>query len=118
MPNEKQYDWVAMPMLPLRGLSVFPGMLLTFDVERSASVAAVNTAVRTDHLIFLAAQRDISVDVPEEKDIYRVGTVCRIRQQLRAGNGGCRVMVEGLYRAETESIDTGCLLYTSDAADE
>ena len=113
MPNEKQYDWVAMPMLPLRGLSVFPGMLLTFDVERSASVAAVNTAVRTDHLIFLAAQRDISVDVPEEKDIYRVGTVCRIRQQLRAGNGGCRVMVEGLYRAETESIDTGAKGYTA-----
>ena len=64
-----------MPLLPLRGLSVFPGMLLTFDVERSASVAALDASVRADHLIFLAAQKDIATDVPEEKDIYHVGTV-------------------------------------------
>ena len=97
----------TLPMLPLRGLSVFPSMLLTFDVERSASVAALDAAVRGDHLIFLAAQKDIATDVPEEKDIYHVGTVCRVRQQLRQPrSSSCRVMVEGLYRAQALSMDT------------
>ena len=96
-----------LPMLPLRGLSVFPGMLLSFDVERNASVAALDAAVKADHLIFLSAQKDIATDVPEEKDIYHVGTVCRVRQQLRQPrSSSCRVMVEGLYRAEALSMDT------------
>ena len=95
MPNEKSYEPVSLPMLPLRGISVFPGMMLTFDVEREFSVAAVTAANRSRQLIFLAAQKDISVDVPEEDDMYHVGTVCRLRQQLRQGYG-CRVMVEGL----------------------
>ncbi len=103
----------TMPLLPLRGLIVFPQMLLTFDVERSASLGAINAANRGDHLIFLAAQKDISVDVPEEKDIYAVGTVCRIRQQLRGGHGGCRLMVEGLFRARAVSMDTDSKGYTA-----
>ena len=103
----------TMPLLPLRGLIVFPQMLLTFDVERPASLAAINMANRGDHLIFLSAQKDVSVDVPEEKDIYSVGTVCRIRQQLRGGHGGCRLMVEGLYRARALSMDTDSKGYTA-----
>ena len=63
-------EYVSMPMLPLRGLSIFPGMMLTFDVERSASVAAVNAAVRGGRVIFLAAQKDVSVDVPEGKFFF------------------------------------------------
>ena len=102
-----------MPLLPLRGLSVFPGMLLTFDVERSASVAALDASVRADHLIFLAAQKDIATDVPEEKDIYHVGTVCRVRQQLRQSHNGCRVMVEGLFKARALSMDTEGKYYTA-----
>ena len=103
----------TMPLLPLRGLIVFPQMLLTFDVERPASLAAINNANRGDHLIFLSAQKDISVDVPLEKDIYSVGTVCRIRQQLRGGHGGCRLMVEGLYRARAISMDTDSSGYSA-----
>lgn len=104
----------TLPMLPLRGLSVFPSMLLTFDVERSASVAALDAAVRGDHLIFLAAQKDIATDVPEEKDIYHVGTVCRVRQQLRQPrSSSCRVMVEGLYRAQALSMDTEGKYYSA-----
>ncbi len=101
------------PLLPLRGLIVFPQMLLTFDVERPASLAAISMANHGDHLIFLSAQKDISVDVPQEKDIYAVGTVCRIRQQLRGGHGGCRLMVEGLYRARALSMDTDSKGYTA-----
>ena len=107
MSDTMENEIRTLPMLPLRGLSVFPAMLLTFDVERNASVAALDAAVRGDHLIFLAAQKDIATDVPQEKDIYHVGTVCRVRQQLRQPrSSSCRVMVEGLYRAEALSMDT------------
>ena len=98
-------EYIRLPLLPLRGLHVFPGMLLTFDVERPASVASVNLAVKNDQLIFLAAQKDLTVDMPKEDELYHVGTVCRVRQQLRQPRGNlCRVMVEGLYRAEAVSM--------------
>ena len=106
MSDTMENEIRTLPMLPLRGLSVFPAMLLSFDVERNASVAALDAAVRGDHLIFLAAQKDVATDVPQEKDIYHVGTVCRVRQQLRQPHSSCRVMVEGLYRAEAISMDT------------
>ena len=107
----------VLPLLPLRGLNVFPSMLLTFDVERSVSTAALNAAVKKDSIIFLSAQKDISVDAPGEEDIYRVGTVCRVRQQLRQPRSGvCRVMVEGLYRAEAVEINTDGRYYIATVA--
>ena len=113
MSDTMENEIRTLPMLPLRGLSVFPAMLLSFDVERNASVAALDAAVRGDHLIFLAAQKDVATDVPEEKDIYHVGTVCRVRQQLRQPHSSCRVMVEGLYRAEAISMDTEGKVYSA-----
>ena len=96
---------LRLPLLALRGLNVFPGMLLTFDVERSASLGALSAAEKRNQMIYLVPQKDLSVDLPEAKDLYGVGTVCRIRQMLRQSQGGaCRVMVEGLYRAETVAV--------------
>lgn len=96
-----------LPLLALRGLAVFPGQLLSFEVERKASIAALNMAVRSNQIIFLAAQRDLSVDLPEEDDIYHVGTICRVRQQIHQPRGGmARVLVEGLSRGVAESVDT------------
>ena len=112
--NMKNTGTFLMPMLALRGLHVFPGMLLTFDVERPASTASLAMASGKDQTIFLAAQKDLDSDMPEEDGIYHVGTVCRIRQQLRQPRGSiCRVMVEGLYRAEAESIDADPKGYTA-----
>ena len=112
--SEIKNETVTIPMLALRGLSVFPGMLMTFDVERPASVTALDTAVKADQLIFLATQKDLTADMPEEADIYHVGTVCRIRQQLRQPHGTiCRVMVEGMYRAQALSIRTDPKFYTA-----
>lgn len=97
---------VNLPLLALRGLNVFPGLMLSFDVERSQSIAALNKAIKTDQLIFIAAQKDASVDAPESEDIYPVGVVCRIRQQLHQAHGNvCRTLVEGLYRAKASDID-------------
>jgi len=101
-------------MLALRGLSVFPGMMLTFDVERSASIAALNQAVHTDQMIFLATQIDPLADAPTEDEIYRVGTVCRVRQQLHQPRSSItRVLVEGVYRAEAISMSTEEKYYTA-----
>ncbi len=108
---------VQMPLLCLRGLHVFPGMLQTFDVERKASVGALNNAVRGDQLIFLATQKELSANLPEEDGLYRIGVVCRVRQQLRQPGGNvCRVMVEGLYRAAAITIDTDPRAYSVQAA--
>ena len=105
----------TLPMLALRGLTVFPGMLLTFDVERPASIAALQEAGKGQQLIFLAAQKSLNADLPKEEELYHIGTVCRIRQQLRQPRGSlCRVMVEGLYRAEALSIDTDAKGYSAE----
>lgn len=105
MIEEKSY--IEMPMMALRGLTVFPEMLLTFDVEREASIGSIANAMKRDQMLFLSAQKDISIDMPEQKDIYAVGVVCRIRQQLRQPKGRiCRIMVEGMYRAYASEIVT------------
>ena len=105
MTEELIENTVNIPLLALRGLSIFPGMLLTFDVERPASIAALDAAMKADQLIFLATQKELTADMPREEDIYHVGTVCRIRQQIRQPRGTVsRVMVEGIYRAQALSI--------------
>lgn len=67
-----------MPLLALRGMMVFPHMVLNFDVGRAKSIAAVTEAMDRNQLIFLTAQKDENVDDPEIDDLYSVGTVCRI----------------------------------------
>ena len=87
----------TLPMMALRGLTVYPAMLLNFDVERPGSIAALDRAMKDDQIIFLAAQKDIAVDVPEVEDVYSVGTVCRIKQMMKQpGSKTVRVMVEGI----------------------
>ncbi|MEL4105956.1 endopeptidase La [Oscillospiraceae bacterium WX1] len=93
-----------LPMLALRGLSVFPNMLLNFDVERPMSVAALNAAADGARKIFLLAQKDISKESPAEADLYRVGTICVIKQLLRIPGGGIKVLVEGVRRASLTKI--------------
>lgn len=103
----EENNYIEIPMLALRGLTVFPEMLMTFDVEREASMGSIAAAMRKNQLIFLATQKDIANDMPEENEIYSVGVVCRIRQQLRQPKSRiCRVMVEGLYRAAAVRINT------------
>ena len=91
----------TLPMMALRGLTVYPAMLLNFDVERPGSIAALDLAMKDDQIIFLAAQKDIAVDVPEVDDVYSIGTVCRIKQMMKQpGSKTVRVMVEGIERAQ------------------
>ncbi|MBR6951515.1 MAG: endopeptidase La [Oscillospiraceae bacterium] len=95
---------LEMPMLALRGLSVFPDMSLNFDVERIISLNALNAAMERNRQIFLLTQKDIMADMPTKKELYTVGTVCHLRQLLRIPGGGVKVLVEGMTRAKLVSF--------------
>ncbi len=95
---------VSLPLLPLRGLMVFPYMVLHFDVGRKKSVAALEQAMLGDQRIFLVAQRDMDVDYPDVNDIYHVGTIATIKQVLKLPGDNIRVLVEGKTRAILRAV--------------
>ena len=88
-----------MPVLPLRGLTVFPRQLIHFDVGREKSVKALELAMKGDQRVFLITQKDILDDEPTENGLYRIGTVAKVKQVLRVQGDLVRVLVEGEYRA-------------------
>ena len=92
------------PVLALRGLTVFPELTLSFDVEREISIYALDCAMESDREIFLVTQREIGVAEPREEDLYEVGTVCRIIQILRTSETTVRVIVEGIQRARLHRL--------------
>jgi ATP-dependent Lon protease len=103
-----------LPMLALRLLTVYPNMLLNFDVERPISVAALNAASDGDRRIFLLAQKDITKEMPGEGDLYKVGTICSIKQLLRIPGGGIKVLVEGVQRAALRRIASDRKFFTAE----
>lgn len=91
-----------LPVLPLRGLLVYPTMVLHLDVGRKKSVQALEKAMVEDHEIFLTTQKEISTDEPTKSDVYNVGTLAKVNQMLKLPNGTIRVLVEGLQRGVIE----------------
>ncbi|WP_443659672.1 endopeptidase La [Clostridium algidicarnis] len=88
------------PLIPLRGITIFPYMVLHFDVGREKSIAALEEAMMRDQEIFLVSQKDAKIEEPEENEIYTVGTLCSIKQILKLPGDTVRVLVEGLNRAK------------------
>ncbi len=97
---------VTMPALALRGICVFPNMLLHFDVAREASIKALDAAMSGGTPIFLVTQRDLTVDVPGRNDLYDVGTIASVRQILRLPDNNVRVMVEGTARGRLLDVQS------------
>ena len=93
-----------LPVLALRGLTVFPHTNLTFDVERRISIKALEVAMESGQEIFLVTQRELNTDRPGEKDLYTMGTISRVTQILRLGKTSLRVMVEGVSRGGLERL--------------
>lgn len=91
---------MLIPLLPLRGLLVYPTMVLHLDVGRDKSVQALEKAMVDDHLIFLSTQKEVSIDEPGEEDLYSMGTITKVKQMLKLPNGTIRVLVEGLKRGK------------------
>lgn len=93
-----------MPVLALRGLTIFPGCILSFDVERDISIRALERSMGQDQYIFLVAQRELNAVQPSERDLYGIGTVSIVRQILRIGDSTVRVMMEGRSRARLRRL--------------
>ncbi len=93
-----------MPILALRGLTVFPNQTVHFDVGRLKSARALEEAMKRDQIIFLVPQKDILEDDPGLNGLYPVGTVARVKQVLKSQGENIRVLVSGLYRAKIEEL--------------
>ena len=105
MDNLEQVEnKIHLPLIPTRGLLIFPGTFASFDMERKVGINALSNAVSSGMLVYAVLQFDPGKENPEEGDLCRAGVVCRIRQQLSLPDGTARVMLEGLYRAATVKV--------------
>ena len=102
--NRQERTLESMPALTLRGIAVFPNLLLHFDVGRQLSIRALEEAMAGAREVFLVTQRDPAVENPDRADLYEIGTVARIKQILRLPDNGVRVMVEGLSRGRLQAL--------------
>lgn len=93
-----------MPLLPLRGMLVFPGMIINLDVGRERSVHAVEAAMTSDKQILLVSQKEAVTMEPGQKDLFKYGVIAEIKQLLKLPSGALRILVEGLARAKVETI--------------
>ncbi|MCR3921836.1 MAG: endopeptidase La [Firmicutes bacterium] len=100
MANEKK----QIPLLPLRGILVFPNMVLHLDVGRDRSVNALEQAMVEDNKILLVAQKEARIDEPTPNDMYTMGTIAQVKQMLKLPGGTIRVLVEGLTRANVQEF--------------
>ena len=100
MAEEKTKTVRTMVLLPLRGVLVFPYMIIHLDVGREKSINALEQVMMQDRMIMLATQKDAQNDKPQPGDIYESGTVAEIKQLLKLPGGTMRVLVEGLHRAK------------------
>lgn len=96
----------AIPMLALRGLSVFPEMIIHFDVGRKKSIKAIKAAMDNDQLIFLCAQCDIKDDDPKKENLFEIGTVAKIKQIAQMQGENMRILVDGLFRAKIVNVES------------
>ncbi|MCF0147391.1 MAG: endopeptidase La [Clostridium sp.] len=98
-------NFMTLPLIPLRGISIFPNMIIHFDVGREKSKAAIEAAMDNQIEIFLSTQRDYEIEEPDFEDIFEIGTICRIKQIIKLPNNVIRVLVEGIDRGRLISIN-------------
>lgn len=90
----------VLPLIPLRGISIFPHMVIHFDVGREKSISALEKAMIEDSLILLCTQKNAKTDEPKLDEFYHVGTIAKIKQMLKLPGGSFRVLVEGINRGK------------------
>ena len=93
-------EQINLPVIPLRGMVAFPSIPMSIEVARDKSIHAIRTAERLGGCIMLIAQKDIAVEKPMPDDLYRIGTIAKIKQSVRTNEGNLRVILEGKSRAE------------------
>ena len=98
--NKEKFETRKLPMMPIRDVVIFPYMMTPFIVGRESSVRALEEALASDRKIFLATQHDASIDEPKPHEIYQVGTIANIVQNLKLPDGNIKVLVEGVERGK------------------
>ena len=93
-----------LPLIPLRGLAIFPYMILNFDVGREISLKALDAGALNDDLVFLTSQKEAETDEPTTDDFYHVGTICKIKQMIKLPGNTVRVLVEGISRGKIKEV--------------
>ena len=93
----------SIPLIPLRGLTIFPNMVVHFDAGREKSIIAIEEAMLNNENIFLVTQKNEEVETPNHDDINTIGTVCKIKQIIKLPSNTIRVLVEGIKKARIES---------------
>lgn len=101
MDNSKTRE---LPLLALRGVLVYPTMVIHLDVGRKKSIASLESAMIGNQEIFLITQKEVAIEDPKPEDLYRIGTIAKINQMIKLPNGTMRILVEGLQRAEIEKF--------------
>ena len=96
-----------MPCVAMRDIVAFPNMVMHFDVARTRSVLALKAALENDRMVFLTTQKDLIIDKPEFKDMYKIGVIAEIKQIIKAPDGYSRVLVEGRYKAKAQNVYLG-----------
>lgn len=104
MTTEIKTTMVSLPAVSMRGIVMFPSMILHFDVGRPKSIGAIRKAMEQDKTVFLVAQRDFTVEEPKREDLYKIGVVAKIIQMMHSDQNTVRIMVEGLYRAQIAEL--------------
>ena len=104
LTSKEKSDTRRLPMMPIRDVVIFPHMMTPFVVGRESSVRALEEALAGDRKIFLATQHDASVDEPRPDEIFSVGTVANIVQNLKQSDGNIKVLVEGVERGKVLSV--------------
>ena len=97
---KEKFETRKLPMMPIRDVVIFPYMMTPFIVGRESSVRALEEALASDRKIFLATQHDASIDEPKPHEIYQVGTIANIVQNLKLPDGNIKVLVEGVERGK------------------
>ena len=92
------------PVIPMKGVVAFPMIPISFELIRDESIKAFEKASSTDSYLLLCAQKDIGVDNPKESDLYKVGTVAKIKQSIKTSEKTVRVLAEGLSRAKINTL--------------
>lgn len=104
MPNKYSTEIKSLPLIPLRGISIFPHMVIHFDVGREKSINALEQAMLDDSFILLCTQIDPKIDEPSTDDFYHLGTIAKVKQMLKLPGGSIRVLIEGVNRGRVITI--------------
>jgi len=105
MAVRRKKEIYRLPVLPLRGLAIFPSTITHFEVAREKSIKALEDAMENEQIIFLTTQKNVDIELPIEDDFYKIGTICKIKQMLKIPGSNTRVLVEGLSRGKIIDIE-------------